>query len=310
MARLGPDALEVDRDQFAERIRSRKGQIKGVLTDQEVLAGIGNAYSDEILHVAKMSPFALTGKLTDEQITTLYEATRQVETDAVTRSVGQRAAELKGEKRAGMRVHARTGLPTAPPKPGKGPLALRVHLENGDGFDLTEQGTRKGLAVYVVRSPAEVPGIARLGPDALEVDREQFAAILESRSGQLKGALTDQTLIAGIGNAYSDEILHAARLSPFKGADRLNDDELVRLFDAVRETLTEALGRQLGQKAATMKGEKRSGLRVHARTGLPCPVCGDTVREVSFADTSLQYCPTCQTGGKPLADRRMSKLLR
>ncbi|SNR47488.1 formamidopyrimidine-DNA glycosylase [Blastococcus mobilis] len=212
-------------------------------------------------------------------------------------------------------LHWRTGLPTAPPKPGKGPLALRVHLESKDGtppngFDLTEQGTRKGLAVYVVRSPSEVPGIARLGPDALEVDRELFAALMAGRSGQLKGALTDQTLIAGIGNAYSDEILHAARLSPFKGADKLKDDELVRLFDAMRATLTDALDRQQGQKAATMKGEKRSGLQVHARTGLPCPVCGDTVREVSFADTSLQYCPTCQTGGKPLADRRMSKLLR
>jgi formamidopyrimidine-DNA glycosylase len=204
-------------------------------------------------------------------------------------------------------LHWRSGLPTAPPKPGKGPLAVRVHLE---GFELTEQGTRKGLAVYVVRAPAEVPGIARLGPDALEVDREQFAALMAGRSGQLKGALTDQTLLAGIGNAYSDEILHAARLSPFKSADKLKDDELVRLYDAMRETLTEALGRQLGQRAATMKGEKRSGLQVHARTGLPCPVCGDTVREVSFADTSLQYCPTCQTGGKPLADRRMSKLLR
>jgi formamidopyrimidine-DNA glycosylase len=207
-------------------------------------------------------------------------------------------------------LHWRTGLPTAPPKPGKGPLALRVHLEDGEGFDLTEQGTRKGLAVYVVRTPEEVPGIARLGPDALEVDREQFAALMAGRSGQVKGALTDQTLIAGIGNAYSDEILHAARLSPFKGADKLKDDELVRLFDAMRATLTDALDRQAGQKAATLKGEKRSGLQVHARTGLPCPVCGDTVREVSFADTSLQYCPTCQTGGKPLADRRMSKLLR
>jgi formamidopyrimidine-DNA glycosylase len=207
-------------------------------------------------------------------------------------------------------LHWRTGLPTAPPKPGKGPLALRVHLDDGNGFDLTEQGTRKGLAVYVVRDPSEVPGIARLGPDALEVDREQFAALMGGRSGQLKGALTDQTLIAGIGNAYSDEILHAARLSPFKGADKLKDDELVRLYDAMRETLTEALDRQVGQRTATLKGEKRSGLQVHARTGLPCPVCGDTVREVSFADTSLQYCPTCQTGGKPLADRRMSKLLR
>ena len=207
-------------------------------------------------------------------------------------------------------LHWRTGLPSAPPKPGKGPLALRVHLDDGDGFDLTEQGTRKGLAIYVVRSPAEVPGIARLGPDALQVDREAFAALLKSRSGQLKGALTDQTLIAGIGNAYSDEILHAARLSPFKMADKVSDDELVRLFDAMRATLTDALDRQLGQKAATMKGEKRSGLQVHARTGLPCPVCGDTVREVSFADTSLQYCPTCQTGGKPLADRRYSKFLK
>ncbi|MGY1594015.1 Fpg/Nei family DNA glycosylase [Geodermatophilus sp. SYSU D00708] len=207
-------------------------------------------------------------------------------------------------------LHWRTGLPTAPPKPGKGPLALRVHLDDGNGFDLTEQGTRKGLAVYVVRTPAEVPGIARLGPDALEVDREAFAALLAGRSGQLKGALTDQTLLAGIGNAYSDEILHAARLSPFKMADKLTEDEVVRLYDAVRATLTDALERQVGQQAATMKGEKRSGLTVHARTGLPCPVCGDTVREVSFADTSLQYCPTCQTGGKPLADRRLSKLLR
>jgi formamidopyrimidine-DNA glycosylase len=207
-------------------------------------------------------------------------------------------------------LHWRTGLPPAPPKPGKGPLALRTHLDDGNGFDLTEQGTRKGLAVYVVRTPGEVPGIARLGPDALEVDRETFARLMASRSGQVKGALTDQTLLAGIGNAYSDEILHAARLSPFKMADKLNDAELVRLFDAMVATLTDALARQQGQKAATMKGEKRSGLQVHARTGLPCPVCGDTVREVSFADTSLQYCPTCQTGGKPLADRRMSKLLR
>jgi formamidopyrimidine-DNA glycosylase len=207
-------------------------------------------------------------------------------------------------------LHWRENLPPAPPKPGRGPLALRVHLDDGNGFDLTEQGTRKGLAVYVVRSPSEVPGIARLGPDALTVDREQFAALLAGRSGQLKGALTDQTLISGIGNAYSDEILHAAKLSPFKMADKLNGDELVRPYDAMRGTLADALDRQRGQKAATMKGEKRSGLMVHARTGLPCPICGDTVREVSFADTSLQYCPTCQTGGKPLADRRMSKLLR
>ena len=213
-------------------------------------------------------------------------------------------------------LHWRANLPSSPPKPGKGPLALRVHLAPAeddappDGFDLTEAGTRKGLAVYVVRSPDDVPGISKLGPDALAVDPETFARLMASRKGQLKGALTDQTLVSGIGNAYSDEILHAARLSPFKSADRLTDDEVLRLHDAVRTTLTDALQRQVGQRAATLKGEKRSGLQVHARTGLPCPVCGDTVREVSFADTSLQYCPTCQTGGKPLADRRMSKLLR
>ncbi|MGY1857440.1 Fpg/Nei family DNA glycosylase [Modestobacter sp. SYSU DS0290] len=213
-------------------------------------------------------------------------------------------------------LHWREDLPPAPPKPGKGPLALRVHLAPLDddppapGFDLTEQGTRKGLAVYVVRSPSEVPGIARLGPDALELGTEQLGALLAGRRAQLKGTLTDQTVVAGVGNAYSDEILHAARLSPFKMADKLTDDELIRLHAALREVLTGALDRQLGQRAATMKGEKRAGLQVHARTGLPCPVCGDTVREVSFADTSLQYCPTCQTGGKPLADRRMSKLLR
>jgi formamidopyrimidine-DNA glycosylase len=147
-----------------------------------------------------------------------------------------------------------------------------------------------------------VPGIARLGPDALSVDTEQLGALLRGRHTQLKGTLTDQTVLSGVGNAYSDEILHAAKLSPFKMADKLTDDELLRLHTAMHETLTGALDRQLGQRAATLKGEKR--------TGLPCPVCGDTVREVSFADTSLQYCPTCQTGGKPLADRRMSKLLR
>ena len=135
-------------------------------------------------------------------------------------------------------------------------------------------------------------------------------SLLRGRHTQLKGTLTDQLVLSGIGNAYSDEILHAAKLSPFKMADKLTDDEALRLHDAMRATLTDALERQTGQQAATMKGEKRAGLQVHARTGLPCPVCGDTVREVSFADSSLQYCPTCQTGGKPLADRRTSKFLK
>jgi formamidopyrimidine-DNA glycosylase len=207
-------------------------------------------------------------------------------------------------------LHYREQLPPAPLRPGKGPIALRVRLDDGSGFDLTEAGTKKGLAIYLVRDPAEVPGIARLGPDALDVDLGTFAERVRGQRGQIKGVLTDQSVLAGIGNAYSDEILHAAHLSPFALAPKLTDDELGRLYAATGEILRGAVQRSVGQGSATLKGEKRSGLRVHARTGLPCPVCGDTVREVSFAEKSLQYCPTCQTGGKPLADRRMSKLLR
>ncbi len=203
--------------------------------------------------------------------------------------------------------------PSAPARPGKSPLALRVHLDDGSGFDLTEQGTRKGLAVYVVRDPADIPGVARLGPDPLApgFDEASLDAIISAHPRtQLKGMLREQSVIAGIGNAYSDEVLHVARLSPFKLAGTLDPAQRRILFDAIVETLRDAVDRSRGLAAADLKGEKKSGLRVHARTGLPCPVCGDLVREVSFADSSLQYCATCQTGGKPLADRRMSKLLK
>jgi formamidopyrimidine-DNA glycosylase len=198
----------------------------------------------------------------------------------------------------------------APLKPGKGPIALRVRLDDGSGFDLTEAGTQKKLAAYLVTDPRLVPGVAKLGPDALAADEETFAARIRSRRGQLKGIITDQEVLAGVGNAYSDEILHAAKLSPFAISDRLPDEAMSRLYAATRTVLSDAVARSVGQKAASLKGEKRSGLAVHARTGLPCPVCGDTIREVSFADSSLQYCPTCQTSGKPLADRRLSRLVR
>ncbi|MGA5319084.1 Fpg/Nei family DNA glycosylase [Streptomyces seoulensis] len=209
-------------------------------------------------------------------------------------------------------LHWRDAVPDAPPRPGKGPLALRVALEGGEGFDLTEAGTQKRLAVYVVRDPAEVPGIARLGPDPLadDFDEERFAGLLKSERRRLKGALRDQSLIAGVGNAYSDEILHAAKMSPFKLGASLTPEETTRLYTALRTTLTEAVERSRGIAAGRLKAEKKSGLRVHGRTGEPCPVCGDTIREVSFSDSSLQYCPTCQTGGKPLADRRLSRLLK
>ena len=204
-------------------------------------------------------------------------------------------------------------LAAGPLKPGKGPIALRVHLGTpgaAPGFDLTEAGTQKRLAVWLVDDPAKVPGIAALGPDALELTPEGLAAVLAGQGGRIKTVITDQKVIAGIGNAYSDEILHVAKLSPFATAGKLTDAQLAALHDAIISVLTDAVSRSVGQQAATLKGEKRAGMRVHARTGLPCPVCGDTVREVSFADKSFQYCPTCQTGGKVLADRRMSRLLK
>jgi len=203
-------------------------------------------------------------------------------------------------------------LPATLIKPGKSPIALRVAFDDGSGFDLTEAGTKKSLAVYVVRDPQEVPGIARLGPDPLDPSftREVLAGLLEGRRTQIKGLLRDQGVIAGIGNAYSDEILHAARMSPYAVAAALDDDEIDRLFAAVHETLSDAVGAATGKPPADLKDAKRRGMQVHARRGEACPVCGDTVRSVFFADRSLEYCPTCQTGGRILADRRLSRLLK
>lgn len=204
---------------------------------------------------------------------------------------------------------------TVPPKPtGKGPIALRVHLgtPGGPGFDLTEAGTQKRLAVYVARDPQDVPGIQTLGPDPLKegFGVAELAAILGGRRTQVKGVLRDQGLIAGIGNAYSDEVLHVAKMSPYRLAASLTEEEVAALHEAILTTLGDAVERSRGLAAKDLKGEKKSGLRVHGRAGEKCPVCGDTIREVSFSDRALQYCPTCQTGGKPLADRRMSRLLK
>jgi formamidopyrimidine-DNA glycosylase len=206
----------------------------------------------------------------------------------------------------------RDNLPPAPPRPGRGTLAFRVRFTDGTGFDLTEAGTRKRLAVYLVTDPAQVPGIAALGPDPLasSFTADVLAGLLAGRRTQIKGVLRDQKIIAGIGNAYSDEVLHAARMSPFRLASSLTHDEVVSLHAAMIGALRDAIARSAGLAAGELKAEKKAGLRVHGRAGQPCPVCGDTVREVSFADSSLQYCPTCQTGGKPLADRRMSRLLK
>lgn len=203
-------------------------------------------------------------------------------------------------------------MPATVLRPGKSPIALRVRFDDASGFDLTEAGTQKRLAAYVVNSVTDVPGIVSLGPDPLapEFTEDVFAGILGSHRMQVKVLLRDQSIIAGIGNAYSDEILHVAKLSPFALAASLNDEQVTRLYTALRETLAQAVATASGKPAKELKDAKRAGMRVHGRTGEVCPECGDVVREVSFADSSLQYCATCQTGGKPLADRRTSKFLK
>jgi len=203
-------------------------------------------------------------------------------------------------------------LPTTVLRPGKSPIALRVRFDDGSGFDLTEAGTQKRLAVHIVRDVVDVPGIAKLGIDPLspEFTREAFGQLVASRRMQIKGLLRDQNEIAGVGNAYSDEVLHVAKLSPFALTSSLEPGQIDTLYDALITTLTNAVDAAAGKPAKDLKDAKRAGMRVHGRTGEACPVCGDVIREVSFADRSLQYCATCQTGGKPLADRRMSKLLK
>jgi len=203
-------------------------------------------------------------------------------------------------------------LPATVIRPGRTPIALRVALSDGAGFDLTEAGTKKSLAVYAARHADDVPGIARLGPDPLDpaFTRDAFAALLAGRRTQIKGVLRDQSIIAGVGNAYSDEILHAARMSPYALAATLTDADVDHLWDAMQSTLAEAITAASGKPPAELKDAKRRGMQVHGRRGEVCPVCGDTVRSVFFADNSLEYCATCQTGGKILADRRLSRLLK
>ncbi|AWB91060.1 Fpg/Nei family DNA glycosylase [Aeromicrobium chenweiae] len=203
-------------------------------------------------------------------------------------------------------------LPETKLKLGASNIAARVRLDRGDGpsvgFDVTEAGTRKGLAMYVVNDPADVAGIAALGPDPLAPGFELRPLL--ARRMQVKRLLRDQKIIAGVGNAYSDEILHAAKLSPFAIAESLDEDEIARLEAAVQSILREAVEEARGKPAEDLKDDKRTRMRVHGRAGEACPVCGDTILEVVYADSSLQYCPTCQTGGKPLKDRSTSKFLK
>jgi formamidopyrimidine-DNA glycosylase len=199
-----------------------------------------------------------------------------------------------------------------------GPLAARFTFVDDDGaivggFDLTEAGTQKRLSLYLVRRLDDIAGVARLGPEptAPAFTQDELRAILTAAGGRhLKTVLRDQSVIAGIGNAYSDEILHAARLSPVAPSNSLSEEEETRLFAAIHEVLAAAIANAAEQRPADLKDGKRQAMRVHGRKGQRCDVCGDTIREVSSADSSFQYCPTCQTGGRPLADRRLSRLLK
>lgn len=211
--------------------------------------------------------------------------------------------------RAGwMRHHEH--MPVIRPGPRKGPLALRIALGDGSALDVTEQGTRKGVAVWLTEHPLQLESVARLGPEAVDVDEAAFTRILAGTGSHLKTVLTDQTALAGIGNAWSDEILHRARLSPFAAANRQGDGIARGLHSTMTTVLGEATEALAQAPLGRIKTAKKKLLGVHGRAGESCPVCGATIAEVSYVDRSLQYCPACQTGGRRLHDRRMDRLLR
>jgi formamidopyrimidine-DNA glycosylase len=178
---------------------------------------------------------------------------------------------------------------------------------------LTEASPKKRAWVRVVAGREALVALDPGGLEPLEASREGFVARLRSENHTLKRALTDPTLFSGIGNAYSDEILHAARLSPVALTSRLTDAEAARLFDATRTTLvdwTELLRRETGEKFPEKVTAFREDMAVHGKFGKPCPRCGTRVQRIVYAANETNYCPKCQTGGKLLADRSLSRLLR
>jgi formamidopyrimidine-DNA glycosylase len=194
---------------------------------------------------------------------------------------------------------------------GKGSLAA-FDFENGTLF-FTEAGSKKRASLTVVRGEESLLSADRGGIDPVEAKPEQFAAALRSENHTLKRALTDPRLFSGIGNAYSDEILHAARLSPLKLTRALTDEEVNRLAEATRTTLrswTDILRQEAGTRFPEKVTAFREGMAVHGRYGKPCPVCGAPVQRIVYAQNECNYCARCQTGGKLLADRSLSRLLK
>jgi formamidopyrimidine-DNA glycosylase len=188
---------------------------------------------------------------------------------------------------------------------GEATLMARIRLEGADdapGFDLTDAGEWKSLTLHVVGRPEDVPAIAKLGPDPLagDVDLPAFTAIVAGRRKQIKALLQDQTALAGIGNAYSDEILHAAKISPVVHAATLTPPEVGRLHAAMLSVLKGAVDARRGVAPADLRAAKHAALRVHRKAGWACPVCGDEIRSFTFSGAAAQYCPTCQTGGAVL----------
>jgi len=199
------------------------------------------------------------------------------------------------------------------PAKSPGKLGLAAFDFSTGTLVMTEAGTKKRAALHAVRGEGALREHDRGGLEVLEADLPAFAAAVTRESHTLKRVLTDPRLLSGIGNAYADEILHRARLSPVKLSRQLSETEIVRLFEATRSTLVDWIER-LRREAAGEFPEGvtafRDGMAVHGRYGKPCPVCGTAVQRIVYADNETNYCPTCQTGGVLLADRALSRLLR
>jgi len=192
-------------------------------------------------------------------------------------------------------------------------LSARIGFDDGTRLDLVEHGKEKRAKLWLVEDLADVPELSRLGPDPSrgELSAEGFAEALGRESRRLKTFLTDQRTIAGIGNGLSDEILHEARLSPMKLSSSLTTEETRALYEAVLRVLSEQTEKlRRSANGDLPRKEPREHYAVHDHAGSRCPRCGTSIARVSFSDHDLFYCPGCQTGGKPLKDRRLSKLLK
>ena len=202
-------------------------------------------------------------------------------------------------------------LPKGTKGPGRVTLAAFDFPEGT--LVLTEAGTKRRASLHLVQGEATLRALDRGGLEVLDAGLGQFTTRLRSENHTLKRALTDPRLFSGIGNAYSDEILHAARLSPLALTSRLSEEEIARLFRATQETLTgwiERLRKETGEGFPERVTAFREGMAVHGRFGLPCPVCGSPVQRIRYAENETNYCARCQTGGRLLADRALSRLLK